>query len=60
MNHTARLEDLIDAMFTVQSRHCRHWWWKPLQEGYRVTMSLQAFKLRRIVICTRCGKVESR
>jgi hypothetical protein len=59
MNHTARLEDLIDAMFTVQSRHCQHWW-KPVQERYRVNVSLQAFKLRRIVVCTRCGKVESR
>ena len=59
MNHTARLEDLIDAMFTVQSRCCRHWW-KPLQDRFRVDMSPHAFKLRRLVICTRCGKVESR
>lgn len=45
MTHTARLEDLIDAMFTVESRCCRHWW-KPLRDRFRVDLSPHAFKLR--------------
>jgi hypothetical protein len=59
----ARLEDFADAMFTIKSRHCQHWW-KPLRDSVRVKVPNasrpSAFGLRRIVICTLCGKVESR
>ena len=55
------IQEFIDHTIALRESQCQHWW-RPLRAHARVALpeAPSAFKLRMMIMCTLCGKVEIR